>query len=335
MTVTSFRVDANPDAGLGHFHRSVRIASELARRGHRPVFVTRDREALARLAVGQGFDHIVGFAEDKDEINAILSPGPGLVIFDNGSTTHDMVAAVKEVGCFVVTFDDLGDGRYLADIAVDANLTESTNPQKMRTTTRYLLGPGFAVVSPHCRTARKKRKNFRDVHRVIVSCGGSDPAGVTPRIVMALGNYDTEVEIQLILGPAFAHRAELDKALLSAARTFEVVEAPDDLPTRLRAADVGILSGGVTLFEAAFLGLPSIVIAQNPAQLRNLPPFEKRGGIVNLGLAAHEPFANIPAELKLLRDRGKLRAMSEAQETYVDGKGLDRVVSAIRELLGT
>lgn len=335
MTVTSIRVDANRESGLGHLHRSICVASELARRGHRPVFVTRDRAVVAPIAADSGFDSIVNFSDEAEEVNAILSPGPGLVVFDNGSTTHGKVAPLKEVGCFVVSFEDLGDGRYLSDLVVDANLTDSTNPQKLRTTTKYLLGPDYAVIAPMCRAAKKKRKHFTDVRKIVVTCGGSDPAGVTPRAVSALGNVDSEVEILVVLGPAFAHKEALNKALLSAARSFEVVEAPDNLPALMREADVGIISGGVTLFEAAYLGLPSIVIAQNAAQLRNLPPFEKHGGIVNLGLAANDPFANIPTELKLLRDPGRLRAMSEAQERYIDGKGLERLASAIRELLGT
>lgn len=340
MTVAAIRVDADREKGLGHLTRCFALAHELAQQNHSPVFITRDKAFVRARAAEHGFPDVDTFSEEGSEAEAILARGPGLVIFDIGSTAHDQIAPIKEVGCFVVTFEDLGDGRYLSDIVVDANLTDKTNPQKIETSTRYLLGADYAIISKECQAAKKRRLGFAqrfrkgNLRQIIVSCGGSDPGGLTPRIASALSRFDTEIDIELILGPAFVPVDELNKAILSSTRVFSISESPSDLPMRMRRADLGIICGGVTLFEAAYLGLPAIVIAQNPIQLRNLPPFEASGGIVSLGLAAHDPFANIPSTIKTLCDKGRLAAMSAAQQSQVDGRGLDRVMAAIRELLG-
>lgn len=339
MTVAAFRVDADREKGMGHLERCFSIATELTKENHDSVFVTRDKAFVKSLAAARGFNRVEIVADDSGETEAILSQGPGLVIFDIGSTRHDQVAPIKEVGCHVVTFEDLGDGRYLSDLVVDCNLSEKMNPAKLTTSTRYLLGAEYAVVSQACLAAKKRRfhliRRRRDrIRKIIVSCGGSDPEGVTPKVAKALSRFDTEIDIELVLGPAFVHTSELDNALLDAQRVFSIVEAPMDLAKRLKDADLGIVSGGATLFEAAYLGLPCLVIAQNAAQLRNLPPFEAHGGIVNLGLAANDPFSNIPGVIKSISDSGRLGAMSAAQESYVDGRGLERILAAIRELLG-
>ncbi len=341
MTTTVIRVDADRAMGLGHVERMWNLAATLAASRYRPVFVTREQGLAAERLKARGAQDVITFPGREDaaaaveaEADAIHSASPGLVIFDTGSTSHDLVASVKSFGAIVVSFEDLGDGRYLADLVVDANLTSSTNPRKLETTTRYLLGPEYAVIAPAVRAARRLKRAWKEVKKILVSCGGSDPAGVTPRVVEGLADLDTDVDVEVVLGPAFAHGERLNEALLSSARTFSIVEAPDDLPARMRKAQVGILSGGVTLYEAAHLGLPSIVIAQNPAQLRNLPPFESRGGIVNLGLASNLAGVHITPEVRALMDPAKRKSMSKALEEYVDGRGADRILAAIKEVQG-
>lgn len=337
MTTVAIRVDATKEIGFGHLERMVELGAALAAENHRPVFVTRAGSVGLDRLRARGVERIVEVAEKADvaaESDAILAAGPGLVILDIGPTSHALMAALKAPGCFLVSFDDLGDGRYLADIVVDANLTEKTNPRKIVTPTRFLFGPAHAAVSRACRAARKLRRRFGPLRRVVVAAGGSDPAGVTAGVAAGLSTLANEIAVELVLGPAFAGQKALDKALLASIRTFSIVEAPADFAERLRAADLGILSGGVTLFEAAHLGLPALVIAQNAAQLRNLPPFEAAGGIVNLGLAAHKPYGNLIAAIRELGPEEKRRAMAAALEKSVDGEGIARIVVAIREMLG-
>lgn len=334
MSTVVIRLDADARIGLGHVMRGMALARELRTLNYRVVFVTREEGIAAAHLRSGGFSDVQVFGPDIPEQDAVLGPGPGIVVFDIGSTTHEQVAAVKAVGGYVVTFEDLGDGRYLSDLVVDANLTDETNPVKMPTPTRYLLGPEHAVLDPAVLAARKRRKRSGGVRRILVSCGGSDPAGVTVGVVRGLATFDSEVEVEIVLGPAFQHPKPLNEALLAASRTFTITEAPTDLPERMRSADLGILSGGITLFEAAHLGLPALVIAQHATQLRNLPPFEARGGIVNLGLAANEPYNNLKSQVRHVDDSDRLAKMSEAQERYVDGKGLSRIVSAVRAMVG-
>jgi spore coat polysaccharide biosynthesis predicted glycosyltransferase SpsG len=337
MTTVAIRVDATPEIGFGHLERMIELGAALAEENHRPVFVTRAKSTGLDRMKARGIERIVEVPEKADlagETDAILSAGPGFVVLDIGHTSHELAAALKTPGCYLVSFEDLGEGRYLADIVVDANLTEASNPRKIVTPTRFLLGPAYAAVSRACRAARKRRRKFGPLKSVLVSAGGSDPAGVTAGVVAGLSPLSTEIDVEIILGPAFAGQKALDKALLGAARTFSIAEAPDDFAERLRAADLGILSGGVTLFEAAHLGLPAIVIAQNAAQLRNLPPFEAAGGIVSHGLAANKPYGNLVAAIRELGVESKRRAMAASLEEFVDGEGISRIVVAIREMLG-
>lgn len=334
MAVTAIRVDANREIGFGHVERALTVAAELVAQNHQPVFVTREPSLTKAHLAKRGVTDVVTFHKAEEEADAILSAGPGLVILDVGATTHARVEPLKSAGCFLVTFDDLGDGRYLADIVVDANLTPANNPQKLKTTTRYLLGHDYVMLSPACRAARRKRRLFRPLQSLLVSGGGSDPTGVTPHVIRALDAFDTEIDVDVVVGPGFAHARCLNEALLAASRAFTIVEAPDDLPRRLRTADLGVLSGGITFFEAAHLGLPAVVIAQNKAQETNIAPFVAAGLTVSLGLASDNPYDRLPDAIRELAAPEKRQAISRALMKRVDGKGALRLAAAIKELLG-
>lgn len=335
MTTVVFRTDADQEIGFGHITRSLSVADALTEYGHEPVFVTsRSGSVKSWIAARRDYD-VLTFGKSESETEKIFERGPGLVVFDVRDTEHKLMAAVKEVGCFIVTFEDLGEGRYLADLVIDSNLTEKTNPKKMETKTRYLLGPDYAVISDECQKARKGSRQFGELTRILLSFGGSDPAGITPNAVRALAHLNSDIDIELITGPAFAQSKALGRALLEVSRNFLVVDSPPDFPTRLRSADLGIISGGVTLCEAAYLGLPTIVIAQNKHQLSNAEPFAQNGGVVSLGQAGEDAYGRLLPTVKELADPKKREEMSHANTDYIDGKGIDRIANEIKELIST
>lgn len=339
MTVVAIRVDATKERGFGNLSRAMTIGEALRENGHRPVFVSRGSGFAAEYLESRGIADVGIIGEDTEEFDAILASGPGIVIFDVGNTTHAAVAGLKDNGVYVITFDDLGDGRYLADIVVDANLTPKTNPKPMETPTSYLLGPMYVVFNKETLAARRKRRHFRELRRIVVTCGGTDPSGVTPRIVAALGAVDTDIDVDVVLGPGFTPTRELNEVILAAPREFDISQNPADLAVKLRTADLGILSGGLTIFEAAYLGLPSIVISQSETQARNVIPLAERGAIADFGPAtaksAASLFAKLPAEIQRLTDASLRRTMGEAGQSFVDGKGVKRLMQEIKRLIGT
>lgn len=334
MARVAIRTTASREKGLGHVERSYALGQALAREGHRVrYFVETGGLAEKRLAA-RGAE-VVPIDPGEDESERILSEGPGIVVFDVGSTEHGRIVPYKEAGTFVVTFDDLGDGRYLADLVVDANLTEATNPRKIVTSTRFLLGPEHAVLrSEVVRRIPHKRRHKGRLERLLVTFGGTDPEGLTVRTVRSLERLPERIEVVVAVGPGVSkNRAKaLDAALLASGRDFEVAVDPD-LPAKMREADLGIVSAGITLYEAAALGLPTIAIAANKGELPNLNQFERAGATRALGLAAHGPDAEILPSVLALEDPDARRALSDAGMRLVDGRGLERVVAGIEEMV--
>jgi spore coat polysaccharide biosynthesis predicted glycosyltransferase SpsG len=322
-----FRSDASHEGGMGHVERAARLAEALAAKGHDVTHVVRADGLAEKRLRAKGIVPLT-YERDEEEISTVLDARPNLVVLDLGNNPHERVAALKKAGLGVATFDDLGDGRYVADLVVDANLTEAKNPRKMETTTRFLVGPDHAVVDPRLAAGRKRRKYGR-WRGLVVALGGTDPENITVKVVRALGRLDPNVEATVILGPGFRGGKTLDAALLQAPRDFDVRIAPDDFAEILVASDIGIVGGGLTLAEAAAAGLPAIVLAQNKAQLANAQNLAESGGCVHLGLGKNVPEGEILAAVRALEDPERRRTLGEAAARVVDGKGLDRVVAAL------
>lgn len=348
MRRAAIRLNAGPEIGYGHLRRGMILAGALQRRGVQVIFVCPEKSPAAERLQRDGFmvqefpsrsmdgsgSEIEERVADHDEIQTILSLACELVILDIQDTRHTYAASLKEAGMRVVNFDDLGDGRYVADLVVDANLSPKTNPKKMETPTRYLLGPRYAVLPSGI---RRFSDRFRSVRRrfkkVVVSCGGTDPAGATVAAVAGLANLDPQIEVDVILGGGFSSRHRFDEALTASPRQFKIHQDVPDLIPFLREADLGVVSGGITLFEAAAVGLPCLVISQNKHQLMNTRPFEEAGGVISLGLASNV----VPEEMHhaVLETADPLRRakMRRVLMELVDGRGLGRVVREIERLV--
>ena len=159
---------------------------------------------------------------------------------------------------------------------------------------------------------------------IVVSLGGSDPHGLTPKVVAALRGIEREVIV--INGAAASELDEVDGV--------QVVHAPESLVAHLDGAALLIGALGMTSYEAAASGVPSLLYSWSEDHERTAQELEARGVCVNLG--RYDKFDG--AELKLrvgeyLEDRAQWKRVSNTGKSLVDGHGVERVAEAIVRLL--
>ena len=122
---------------------------------------------------------------------------------------------------------------------------------------------------------------------------------------------------------------------------IEFIPAGVGFHARLAAVDLAILGGGLSLFEAAFLGVPSIAISVNS----NVPGYERHqldtatrladtGCCLSVGLASEISKEAVSSVLtQFLADTAMRGRMGTAGMRLLDGHGLRRTAAAILELL--
>ena len=100
-------------------------------------------------------------------------------------------------------------------------------------------------------------------------------------------------------------------------------------------SDIAIIGSGLTKYEAASLGLPSIVISNDAYHSSIMDDFVKYATVVHLGDIDTVNDSQIAeATINLMNDFEKRKNMSNAGKAMIDGDGVDRIFSKlIREIV--
>lgn len=302
---------------MGHLYRALALAEALEAKGAPVRILLNDWAPAAEVARAHGRNvEIVplGDAQSNWESHIIDRLGVHVWVNDRLDTTTSHGAHVRNAGARLASIDDRGAGAAEADlniVAFPANDNEKL-PGK-----RVLTGVSYLVMNPDVARYRRRRQGNGSL---VVSMGGSDTYGVTVDIVRVLRNRRRRATV--ILGPGFAH----DEALASALTDdFTVRRAVPSLAEEFARHDLAITAGGVTPCEANAAGLPCIIVATEPWEVRTGEALSALGGSVYAG-----PRANI--DMTVFDRELPIAAMSAAALAHVPADGAARVAEALLAL---
>lgn len=325
------RCDGGSALGLGHVRRSLSIARAL--RDHEGFGV---RFAMKDNAIGMAPVHAEGFP-----IDVMPSGAKEIDWFLGLAEMHKLVATVLDVrtdlsatsvmrlrgaGMIVATIDDASARRLSADAAFYPPVAQVFALDWRGAESEPFVGWEWVVLGQDT-SLPLSSKHGRP--RVIVSMGGSDPRGLTIPAVKALTALEANFDATVVLGPGADHQFDRDVAKI--APRFNVVRSPNDLPRLMAAADLGLISFGVTAYELAALGVPAVYLCLTEDHAASASAFERAGMGVSLGVASQVDGAKIGVVIEdLLSSRERLRAMSAAGRMNLDGRGAARIAQRIK-----
>lgn len=234
------------------------------------------------------------------------APEASVVVLDRAQPTSAAdVRALQQGGRRVVLLDDLGDGRDVADMVIDPPTAASWPPAAGR----RLDGFAHVLLRREVRDARRATP-----HGVLLALGGSDPTGLTPALAEALSDQDLRVN----LGPGY-----------SAARPTagEVLPGPHAFVAALAGTALLVAAYGHSLLEAAYLGVPALIVVTRDDHREHAEAFVRNGTAEIV-----EPAMLRERVIALLDDQAALDGMARRGRELVDGRGAHRIVAGIREL---
>lgn len=314
-----FRLAAGPRIGFGHLMRCRALARAL---GVPTVVSLRGGDTARRAAMALGCEIADGAAGRLSDYDVLVVDDPipshATAWLERARHAHIATATVR----------DGGVGSSLANLVIDGSIVHD-----VRGTASALYGPRYALVGSPVAAVRRKRRarapGRSRTRRVLLALGGgSHVFDVVERLVTDLTRACPHARIEVASG--FSGRAM--RALPGRARWLS---RPDGLATHLANADVAIVAGGATLYEACAVGVPTIALAVVAAQRVAIEAFAARGAVIDGGLAT----GRIPtlartaaAVAMLLDDAAARRRHARAAKRLVDGKGPLRVAARIRSL---
>lgn len=249
-------VNGNNSIGTGHVYRMLDLADMFF---SKPVFYY-DRSVTEKAVFGKTTYELNSYESKEELLELIEAARYDIVINDIQNTDIEYICKLKNLSNHpkVVNFEDMGDGAAQADLVINALYDKQYTAGSVYSGEDYYIVPKiFTLFSPI--------KINKEIKRVFVCFGGADPQNYTESIIGIVQNSDYKnTEFCFVIGRAKSNYSELMKLESDRIHLHYDVKS---MPKLMSQCDAAITSRGRTCFELAYLGIPTLSIAQNETEM--------------------------------------------------------------------
>jgi UDP-2,4-diacetamido-2,4,6-trideoxy-beta-L-altropyranose hydrolase len=313
----------NHQIGLGHIFRCVKLGKALKKKwpASRILLAAQNKDEL----FVKSLDLPIKVCNERK----VCSERWDLLIIDQLNVLPRKLRKLRMVSRCLVSLDDCGRGHYLTDISFNALYRcKIKRPESSMTDSKQ--GFEYLLLDPRVKDSKHQcRKNIRDV---FLSQGGADTYGLIPKLSCEIEDWikeNRQRRLHVHLGPAFRDFKKLESICDRLKNQVKIHSKAKDMPSLMEKMDVAISSGGMTAFELVSLGIPTVIITAEKKELESASALAATGACINLGGYSPLKARAICDRLEGLKDQGRRLRLSKRGKTVIDGRGLDRMISAI------
>ncbi|MCG6553508.1 MAG: UDP-2,4-diacetamido-2,4,6-trideoxy-beta-L-altropyranose hydrolase [Candidatus Magnetominusculus sp. LBB02] len=325
------RADAYPEIGTGHLMRCLALGQALRDGGKRVGFATYCEAAglLARLAAPEEGFTVFPLKNKSD----IFHPPCAWAVADGVNFDSRFHKAMYDAGYKLIIIDDMAAlDFYHASIILNQNIHAHSLKYNANPETKLLLGPDYIILRREFITYRGVEKLITERRlNVLITLGGVDRENFTLKVLSSIKDI-TDINITVIVGAG-----NLNIDIIKTVRTespLTILQNVTDMAAVMAAHDVAITSGGTTVWELAFMGVPSVVGRVAPIEDYLVAGLNSRGLFIDTGWFKTATEDEIRGNLLKLLYNEKLRmAMSKLAQRLVDGYGRNRIIEAMTAIL--
>lgn len=260
----AFVVRASVVDGLGHLIRSLSVLQEIRDLAHVRLFLLGDLSG--RHLVKESDVSWDDCRSDEECASLVLKYQPQIVVFD---TLNFEKHAFDQLARSALTVSLSPVFSQMEDVAHIFHRTLREPPwwrnekkfPKVHKGLRYAVLPSWLkrVTTKHYREHLQERKLS-----IAISMGGSDAPNRTLALLQELSKYPQKLVIWVALGEAYTHSYEdLLKCAQENRQEIILLKSNESMWRVFRNVSLVICAGGLTTYEAAFVGIPSINILQS------------------------------------------------------------------------
>lgn len=318
----TFWTEGGPSIGMGHLMRCINIAHALAPEDMPMHFlVNNERPVIDRLNQEALF-HIV-YPITGRHANRLTN---GVVVIDTKRDVSTQVHALKEEGRKVVLIDN-GSTEEADAIIMPTPVMKANGGGK------HLAGSDYLIIGENFRRQRGSAPIQHALPlKVLVTMGGADPNNLTETVLKALWRVEG-IEVTTVLGPAYRMTEAMEEFIKRSGGKFSFLFNVKDMAPVMRTSHVAFTAVGTTVYELAYMGIPSVLIGNYDTDASDLGALEGLGICKSLGhFKAVEQQAISGAAEFLRDDEAAWREISLNARGLTDGDGAARIASVITSL---
>lgn len=337
------RADANLQIGTGHVMRCLALAQAWQDAGGEVVFaIAIESPALEARLRAEGIEVTrlstsPGSMDDAIQtIDLARERSVDWVALDGYHFGAHYQRMLRGGPCLLV-LDDYGHAEhYYADVVLNQNLyaNEDFYPNR-EPHTRLLLGARYVLLRREFLKWQGWRREIPEVARkVLVTLGGSDPDNVTFHVIQALQRVKVDgLEVVVAVGGNNPNNEAIQSAIQGSRSPIRMEKNVTNMPELMAWAEVALSAAGSTVWELAFMGLPSVIITVAKNQERATRVLAEKKVFLALGSAPEVEVEEIARVFKSLSMNREMRqTLSRNGASLIDGLGAYAVMQTLSEI---
>ena len=337
-----FRVDGTIQMGWERLTRCLTFAAALQRRRRPTYFLSQLEPGCLGLNIKRAgndwleADGPAGSPEDLDEtIQEVRRLNPAAVVVDALDVSKEYLTELASTGTLVVSLDHQATTCFPSQVVVNPMLGLGRDAYEFMPGTQLLLGERYALVRPEIRRVRPIRaQEPAGPFRALLALGDHDPYHQTAEITRILMNIAKLDRVDMATKPQNPDLPRLQELASAQPDRLELATEGPDIASRIGRCHVAITSGSSLSLELACVGVPQLIVVQSELHWPTAQRLEDEGAAICLG--RHEavtPTMLRQAVQNLLMDPSERQAMARCGRLLIDGRGPDRLVTALEVML--
>ena len=328
--------------GYGHFSRCLSMIATQKAKGYRCVYACRNANAHERQQIAFYGGDILLLGERAFVANALIEAFPqGVdgVVIDSYLTGIEYERELFGWSRVLCVIDDLANRKHKANFLVDRTFGRSAGEYRglVESDCRLLMGSDYVLLRPEFIESRKRvmpaRRKVKYIPNVLLSIGATDPGNFSEKLIRALKGFTSEFELDVVLSSR-GSSLERIRNLLGRMSTCNIKLHIDlnahQLCDLINKSHCAIAAGGVSAWERACLGLPSLVVEVNESQRDLIAGLERCGAVKRFKSIYGDDYSAIRDEFTdFVENRTLLNRMSRDAQKISSGKGAELVCSAL------
>ena len=202
---------------------------------------------------------------------------------------------------------------------------------KQRKKVKYLIGEKFIILPQSYKNVKIKSLN-KKIENLMISCGGSDQNQNSLKILKFLEKINIKLKINIVVGPFFSKELKLkiDNFKRNSYNKIYIYNNQKNLKRVISNSQICIISSGLTKYETASTGLPSIVFSENKKQKILNKSYEKKKFSLNIGMISNLNKYKVKI-IKLMKNPRKLKNFYIKSKKTVNFNGPQKIIETIEK----
>ncbi|NQT49971.1 hypothetical protein HQ571_04715, partial [Candidatus Kuenenbacteria bacterium] len=311
------RTEASEEIGLGHLKRMISLAKVLQNEFFCGLtFVINENNFSQQILQENSLNFIT--VQSEKQFHAWLQENKNdAVIVDTRSNPE--IDNLKSCTVKVIVIDRIDDEVQNADLYIIPS-GHSDVPKK----DNIISGAEYAIIRDEI---LKQKPTESERKHILLFGGAGDHNQITENVIKILANCVLKEKVGVFVGSINSRRKDIIELIERYNDKFFVFDPEVDFAEALAQSKLGILGFGQTVYEALYLNVPVIAIAQQKEKFNQ--------DFLDSGLVkVFDPVESLDKEDFLSHFRELSLTLFEKQESskqknYIDGKGAKKIAEQI------